>query len=325
MATLRLFDATAEPLPVDVPLTCAEVISLYLRHSEAVGLHCATSRAERERILPAFSEAIGSLLVTDAKPYHLSEWVESNPRWVSVSTRRAKANQVRAAFQWAFDNERIPRNPFRICRYPESEPRPAMSDETLSLFARHANKRFECVLRFLRFTGCRLGELCNAKWGDVDLDRGEWTIHRHKSRKFTRKPKRIALASQAVALLRGVAETQAACRRAANVIAGDAGSRNATDAIFLNNHGRPWTPGTLGIAFRWVKKRYGIKTNASLHGIRHQAASAMLGAGAPIKLVAEQLGHSRTDMLNDVYYHRSDEHLAAMRAAVEMGLPRDGK
>lgn len=327
MATLRLFQSDSDPLPVDGPLTCAEVITLYMRHAAAVELHCATSKAERERILPAFMEVVGSLLVADAKPYHLSEWIESNPKWISVSTRRAKANQVRAAFQWAFDSERIPRNPFRICRYPESEPRPAMSDETLNLFTRHANKRFECVLRFLRFTGCRLGELCNAKWADVDLDRGEWTIHRHKSRKFTRKPKRVALASQAVILLRSVADTRAGNEGppATAMVPGNALSCNSADPVFVNNHGRGWTPGTLGVAFRWLKKRHKIATNASLHGIRHAAASAMLGAGAPIKLVAEQLGHSRCDILEDVYYHRSDAHLAAMRAAVEMGLPRAGE
>lgn len=324
MPTLRLFDASAEPLQAhDAPLTCAEVCTLYMRHADAVGLHCATSKAERQRILPKFMDVIGTLLVTDAKPYHLSEWIEGNARWKSVSTRRSKANQVRAAFQWAFDSERIVRNPFRSVRYGEAEPREAMDDATLNLFTFHANKRFEAVLRFLRFTGCRLGELCEAKWQDVDLERGEWTIPKHKSRRYTKRSKRVALVNQAVALLRVVAQTNAIGVHAARVVATPATPRNITDPVFINNHGRPWTPGTLGIAFRWVKKRHKIETTASLHGIRHQLASSTLGAGAAVKLIAEQLGHSRTDVLNDVYYHRSDSHLAAMRAAVEMGLPRE--
>lgn len=298
----RLFDPDREQLRDDeTALTVAGVISLYLRHAAVDGAHSQAAREERERILPAFAAAMGNMLVADAKSFHLSEWVESNPKWKSTSTRRAKANQVRAAFNWAFQTERIERHPFRNVRYAEAEPRQPMPDETLNLFTHYANKKFEVALRFLRLTGCRLAELCNAHWVDMDLVRGEWTIHKHKSRRYTRKPKRVALVGPAIELLKRIDRD--------------------SDSVFLNSHGRPWTPGAMGILFRWLKKRHKIDTPASLHGIRHAAASAMLGAGAPIKLVAEQLGHSRTDILEETYYHRSDSHLAAMKAAVEMGLP----
>lgn len=305
MPTLRLFDADSDPLPVDTAaLTVADIITLYLRHADVERIHCATARAERDRILPQFAADMGSMLVVDAKPYHLRDWVESNPRWVSVATRRAKANQVRAAFNWAFQNERIARHPFLNVRYAEAEPRPPMADDAFGLFAKHSNKRFEAAFRFLRYTGCRVAELCRAMWPHMDLDRGEWTIPEHKTRKYTRRAKQIALPGLAVELVRS--------------------QDRVADFVFVNTRGKPWVPNTLGTCCRWLKKRWAIQTPASLNGLRHACASAMLGNGAAIKMAAEQLGHATVETIQQTYYHRNDSHLAAMRAAAELGLPKEG-
>jgi integrase len=55
----------------------------------------------------------------------------------------------------------------------------------------------DCV-RWLAWTCCRLGEACNARWDDVDLERGLWVIPITKSG----KPFTVPLPRQAVAFLR---------------------------------------------------------------------------------------------------------------------------
>jgi integrase/recombinase XerC len=283
------------------PLTVRELIALYVRHSQAEGVHGPAARADREYTFGVFCQQCGDMPVVDCKPYHLTDFIESHPEWKSVSTRRAKANGIRAAFNWALRQERILRNPFANVQYAEHERREAMPDDALDEIGRVASKQYEAMLRFLRQTGCRTGELCAATWADVDLDRGIWTINRHKSRRFTGRPKVVALVDEAVSLLRSMR--------------GDEGP------IFLNTRGRPWTPGVLAKQLRRLKQRHGITVNASLHGVRHRFACAAVANGAPLKLVSAQLGHA-TSAITERYYVDLSGEMDAIRDAARLAMPK---
>lgn len=283
---------------------------------------------------PATQGHLADLDVRDARPYHLTDWIEAHPSWKSVSTRRSKADQVKAAFSWAEEQGRIDRNPFKQVRYREAERRPDLPDDTLERVCRLANKRYEEALRFLRLTACRLTELCEAEWADVDLDRGVWTIPRHKSRRFTGRAKVVALVPEAVELLRSLGKSSLEAGAAApNTSAAPVDVRGAnvpadapvvvTGHIFRNNRGTPWTRRTLGQQLRRMKERFGIRTPASLHGIRHRFGTCAVAAGAPIKLVAQQMGHSSVTTTERFYVNLSGE-IEAIRAAAEKGLPKKG-
>lgn len=295
----KLFNP-ADP-PAQTPLLVRDIVQLYLRHSQVEGVHCPEAFEERQRTLGWFVADLGDLPVADCRPFHLVDWIEAHPRWRSVSTRRAKANEIRAAFQWAADGERTDRNPFSKVRYAEAERRPELPDDALEQVAHLANKQFESVLIFLRLTGCRLSELCGALWSDMNLEAGVWTIPKHKSRKHTGKSKRVALVPDAVALLRAIGEH--------------------AGPIFVNTRGRPWNRRTLGQQLRRLKARHGITTPATLHGIRHRLASAAIAAGAPIKLIAAQLGHSSCAVTERYYTHLEGE-MDAIRDAARLGAPK---
>ncbi len=226
---------------------------------------------------------------------------------------------IRAALQWAVDGERITRNPFKRVLYAEAERRPDLPDQILDVVANLANKPFERVIRFLRLTGCRLSEVARAKWADVDLDRGIWTIHLHKSRKHTKKDKKVALVPEACGLLKSVATAIAQAPVA--VVVTPVVAVQADSHIFLNTRGRPWNSLSLGKRFRYLKKKHHIQTNASLHGIRHRFGSANIAAGAPIKLVSKQLGHSSVSITEE-YYCDLTEEIDAIRNAITLGTPK---
>jgi integrase len=315
----RLFQPAQPPAGLNV----RELVARYLNHCVAENVHGPAAREERERTLGWFVADCGDLLVSECKPFHLTDWIEAHPAWKSVSTRRQKSNCVRAAFNWAAQGERIDRNPFRSVQYAEAERRPDLPDQTLSQIEQLANKPYETALRFLRLTGCRLGELCNCTWHQLDLERGIWIIPKHKSRKRTGKAKVIALVGEAVVLLRELPAF--AARNNALPIEGFVAERGmATPAnliVFLNNRGKPWTRRTLGQQLRRMKKRHGIQTDASLHGIRHRFGSAAVAAGAPIKLVSAQLGHS-TVAVTERYYVDLTNEIDAVRSAAEMARPK---
>jgi integrase len=301
--------------------TAREVIAAYLRHAKAANLHSPVARADRERTFRAFCGRFGDLPVEDLRAWMLSEWIEAHETWRVDSTRRAIASHVKAAFEWATLQERIPRNPFRAVRYGYGERRPDMPAESLEQFAALASKAFERALRWLRLTGCRISELAGALWDDMDMAKGVWTIHKHKSRKKTKRPKLVPLVPEAVALLRELLAMKD--RRAKTGPRGqpiDYDDPAVAAHIFLNSRGRPWQTDALGRYLSKLKERYGIEERASLHGVRHAAATAMIAGGAPIKLVAEVLGHTSTKMCEETYWHPTEEHTGALRDALAKGL-----
>lgn len=54
------------------------------------------------------------------------------------------------------------------------------------------------ILRMTLWTGCRTGEICNAEWRDIDLDRSVWHLRETK----TDAPRSVQLATQAADFLR---------------------------------------------------------------------------------------------------------------------------
>lgn len=312
------------PLPMPTPPACTvrDVVDLYLRHSRAIGLHCPRAYSEQEVTLGAFVAHLGDLPVSECKPFHLSDWVESQPGWKSLSTKRKRASSVKAAFNWACEGERIDRNPFRSVKYGEAERRPDMPEEIFEQLCAAASKPYERALRFMRLTGCRLGEMCEALWKDMDFARGIWTIKKHKSRRFKRREKVVALIPEAVDLLRSIIYAEATALFV-NVDL-NAVRVNPDSEVFRNTQGTAWSTTAMGRNFARLRKKFkkrGIEIAATMHGIRHRWASCAVANGAPIKLVSHQMGHASVST-TEAYYCDLSGEIEAVRAAAGLAIPQ---
>jgi integrase len=71
--------------------------------------------------------------------------------------------------------------------------------------------------------------------------------------------------------------------------------------VFTDAIGRPVVPGHVSKAFRTVADRLGLPVR--FHDLRHTAATLMLAAGVPLKVVSETLGHTSIVVTADVYAH----------------------
>lgn len=286
------------------PTVCG-IVAAYLRHLALTDLCCPESLKERQRTLGGFAAVYGALPVSEAKPYHLRDWIEGNGAWQSTATRKAKANQVNAAFNWAQRDGRIGANPFKAVKYAEAQPRPPMPDSVMAAVANKANKRYERAVVFLRLTGCRLSELARIALANVHWAEAVIVLDKHKARKKTGKPRLIALVPEAAQLLREIASEFPA---------------DYTGALFLNNRNRAWTKDAMGQQLRRMKRRGLVSTPASLHGIRHEFATEALRNGAALKAVSLQLGHSSTRVTELIYCH-VEGNVEYMREAARCANP----
>lgn len=268
--------------------TVREIIQQYQAHCQRNKIHGDAARVYRDRVFRLFVEAYGDTPVIDCKPYHLKEFIEGQAGVKSTSTRKAWATSINAAFTWAVNDERLGRNPFIRVKYDEAEPRPPMPDDVFADLVACANKPFDKACRFLRLTGCRLGELCGLTWPDVDLARGVAIIHHHKSRKQTRRAKILVLVPEVIDMLTAIRKLQ---------------PEGYEGTVFLNTAGTAWNRITLGQQLRRMKKRGLVNTSASLHGLRHAFGHQALRNGAPLALVAQALGHSSPVITFKTYGH----------------------
>jgi integrase len=155
------------------------------------------------------------------------------------------------------------------------------------------------AIRLLALTGCRLGEVLNLKWSEVDLERG--LIHLEDSKTGARPVWLNAAALAVLAELENI-------RVGAYVIAGERPDVPRKD---LN---RPW---------RQVLKHAGLE-GVSLHTLRHTHASVGVGAGIGLPLVGALLGHKvasttlRYAHVGNIPARRASETIgAAIAAAME--------
>jgi integrase len=144
-------------------------------------------------------------------------------------------------------------------------------------------------------TGARYGELAALRASDFNPDSG--TIHVRTSK--SGKGRHIVLNDEGAALFKSLATGMAG------------------DAILLSKaDGTPWKAAHQARPMKEACKRANIAPPASFHVLRHTWASLAVMAGGPLMVVARNLGHSDTRMVERHYGHLAPSYVAdAIRAA----------
>jgi integrase len=146
------------------------------------------------------------------------------------------------------------------------------------------------AIRLLMLTGCRLREILDLRWKEVDLNQGVLRLADSKTGK-----KVVFLPSAAIDILTNIP------RIGAFVIAGEsAGTKREKPRADLK---RPWQA---------IIKRAGVK-EARLHDLRHSFAAVGAGQGHGLPAIGALLGHANASTTKR-YAHIADE---ASRRAVD--------
>ena len=154
----------------------------------------------------------------------------------------------------------------------------------------------QCAL----LTGCRYGEIIEFRAGDFDRDSGTVNVRASKSG----RSRNVVLTEDGVALFE-------------RHIAGKAGN----SFVFSRPSGDPWGRSHQHRPLREACHRAGIDPSASFHILRHTYATHLLQAGAPLPVIAANLGHADTRMTERHYAHLVPSHIAQV---IRMTMPRLG-
>lgn len=154
------------------------------------------------------------------------------------------------------------------------------------------------ALLFLLSTGARLNEALQAKWEQIDLEKGLWRIPASNSK--SKKSRAVPLNDSAMWVINQL------------------WTRGKHDYLFVNEAtNKPWV--TLTRAWYRLRAKAGIE-GLRIHDLRHSFASFLANAGQSLLLIQQLLGHAdpRTTLR---YAHLSGEKLkeAANEASVIVG------
>jgi len=164
--------------------------------------------------------------------------------------------------------------------------------------------RLYALFHLIALRGLRRGETAGLRWSDLDLDAGTLTVTGQLQQlggRLVAGPPKSDAGRRAIALdkttIVALREHQAQQQTERNA----AGTRwTQTGYVFTNRTGKPVAPDRMTRLFAKLVAASGLPP-VTLHGLRHGAATLALAAGADLKVVQDQLGHSTVILTADTY------------------------
>jgi integrase len=147
---------------------------------------------------------------------------------------------------------------------------------------------FRLLVQAALATGARYGELARLKVADYNADSGTLAIHISKSG----KARHIVLGAEGVELFRELAT-----------------GRDGDEVLLVRDDGTPWDKGYQKFPMSQACGRAKIAPHIGFHGLRHTWASLSVMAGMPLVVIARNLGHSDTKMVERHYGHLTESFI----------------
>ena len=309
-------------------LTVADALDAYIHTIEGEGrsAHAISDVRYRDRAL--IRPALGKLAIADLGTDRLRRWrddlAKSAPRLRTKTgdkqkhrtahggdaarARRSSANRtwtvLRAALNHAFnDGKVVSDHAWRKVKPLKKVDVARIRYLTVAEAKRLINAcdaDFRLLVRAALCTGARYGELAGLVVSDFNPDVGTLAIRQSKSG----KPRHIVLTDEGRAFFAELASG----RSGDNVML-----RKADGAAWQKSHQfRP-----MNDAVACAK----IKPEINFHGLRHTWASLAVMNGVPLMIVAKNLGHTDTRMVEKHYGHLAPSFIAD---AIRAGAPKFG-
>lgn len=254
--------------------------------------------------LPSF----GDTPVEDIDPDRLQRWVALlyrgkapvpdgvRQRPLSAHTIRGAVTAVRLVLDYATQRSMIARNPatgLRLPRKDQAERKTFLTPDEVRSLAAHAPTApgAACILT-LAATGMRVGEALGLDVGDVDASARR--IHVDRTVTVDRDGR------TALGLPKNGKPRTIAYPAWLDPILAPLLGRPTKEPLFAAPRGGRWTVNTWRNRV-WYPASRASGVEARIHDLRHTYASWAVAAGADVKTLQRQLGHSSASMTLDVY------------------------
>jgi integrase len=164
-----------------------------------------------------------------------------------------------------------------------------LSDDEARRLTNACLKDFRALVTAALLTGCRYGELAAMTIDDFNPDAGTIRVRASK----TGKPRHVVLTQEGQ-----------------DFVAGLAAGRPGGARLILRGNGKPWSKSEQQRPLAAACAAARIDPPINFHGLRHTYASRLAMRGVPLAVIAKQLGHADTRMVEKHYGHLAPSYIA---------------
>ena len=308
------------------PLTVQAAVEMYLQVLEAHGKSAVDSRHRAQaHIYPMLGTIEVATLSTDllrkwhaglakalprarTKPGKPQQYREFDGGEEATRRRKSSANRVltilKAAFNHAFRDGKTPTDSaWRKVKHFKNVDAARVRYLSIAEATRVINAsdaEFRPLVQAALQTGCRYSELSRLEVADFNLDSGTLAIRRSKSG----KARHVVLTDEGVSFFR-------------QLTAGRAGS----ETMLRKANGEAWRASHQLRPIAQACQRANVNPPVNFHALRHTWASLSVMSGVPLLVVAKNLGHADTRMVERHYGHLAPSYIAK---EIRRGAPRFG-
>lgn len=220
---------------------------------------------------------------------------DANPE--AVRQRRSTANRVltilKAALNHAHREGRCASDDawrmVRGFREADAAKLRYLSDDEARRLTNACPPDFRCLVTAALLTGCRYSELAAMTIDDFNRDSGTMRVRTSKSG----KPRHVVLTQEG-----------------RDFVAQRATGMAASTRLFVRSNGKAWSKSEQQRPLRSACATAGIDPPVNFHGLRHTYASRLAMRGVPLAVIAAQLGHADSRMVEKHYGHLSPSYVA---------------
>lgn len=249
----------------------------------------------------------------DVAPRHITPHVHDSE--AAPATRKTRYRHVRMLLNWAEAAGLLEDNPLDDVSKPrggDTEPEflsPEQIGKVLRAIDAHGKMRegtggtpaddgwLKTLIRLCLCTGLRRGEALALRWMDVDLESGMLVVrHREQDDAPTKSgnERRVPLRGDALDALRKEHERR---------------DPDPSAHVVMDGDNQPIRGDRVSHRFKFFvrKAKLSGREQIRFHSLRHSCASWLIQQGVPLSVVSEILGHSSTQITDEIYAHVSDD------------------
>ena len=225
-------------------------------------------------------------------------------KYATALTYRTLKSAFNKAVQWNYLSVN-PLDKVKLPKIPQNNPVFINEIEIKQIISYEKNETLKDIYLFGFYSGCRINEILNLKWNNIDF--AERLIKIKNDESFTTKNKRERVIPINNFLFENL-------RKRIPIV----NNINNENYVFVDSNGKKFRADTVSKWFketvREASKHIDLDSSIHFHSLRHSFASCLIQRGVSIYEVSKLLGHSDIKV-TEIYSHLKPENL---RNAVEL-------
>jgi len=294
--------------PGDFPQTCtlkelSEKVLLSVSKSQSV-----KSFKSYRIVFNHLLRIIGNYPVSEFSANDIEQYKNKRLGEASRATVNVELARIKAVFQRAVDWNLTPKNPGYKVKRVKIEQKEILSmshDEVKKVIDVIDNSLIKSIVLFALHTGCRLNEILNLEWQDINLN--EKTLHIRNKPGFTTKSGKIRLipiSDNLFSLLYDIYSTKSQ----SNIYE----LKQAPDYLFKNVNGGRYDKSYISHKFKHYLRLAGLPEKYHMHCLRHTFITNLVKLGVNANYIKEIAGHASLSTTQNYIHITSNDLRQAM-------------